>query len=307
MDSKKVRWARLSVASNSLLVCLKIAVGLATGSVSILAEGLHSAVDLAASIITALSVRIATKGPDKRHPYGHGKFENAAGAVEGALIILGAALIVNEAVPKLLHGGHEIDKLSWGVGVMALSAVINGLVSAKLFKVSKETCSPALAADGWHLRTDVYTSAGVLGGLILIKLTKNPVFDPILALLVAVFIFIAGLRITKEAFSNLVDVSPPEAEVIKVREAIGRHDGQFVEYHGLRVRKSGGKDFIDLHLVMPGDLNLSAAHEICTAIESELERELSDTDVTIHPEPCDYDCKKCRFQRTGSGLCGLLT
>ncbi len=305
-DLKKVRWARLSVLSNTLLVCLKITVGFFTGSVSILAEALHSSVDLAASVITFLSIRIAAKAPDRKHQYGHGKFENAASAIEGLLIIAGAAIIVKEAVPKLLFGEHGVERLSWGAGVMALSAIINRLVSRKLFRVAKDTASPALAADGWHLRTDVYTSAGVLAGLLLIKTTGWTFFDPVLALVVAVFILRAGWVITREAFSILVDVSLPEDEVRKIREAIGRHGGRFVEYHGLRARKSGSGRFIDLHLVMPGDILLSAAHEICTAIESDLERELPDTDVTIHPEPCDYDCAECRFQRSGSNRCGLL-
>ncbi len=305
MDSS-VRWARLSIVSNALLVCLKVAVGLASGSVSVLAEGLHSAVDLAASVITFLSVRIAAKAPDRKHLYGHGKFENAASVIEGLLIIAGAAVIVKEAMPKLLFGGHAVERLSWGAGVMALSAATNWLVSRKLFRVADETGSPALAADGWHLRTDVFTSAGVLGGILLIKATGMAIFDPILALVVAAFILKAGWEITKDAFSNLVDVSLPDREVGKIRDAIARHGGQFVGYHGLRARKSGPRRFIDLHLVMPGDILLSQAHEICTAIESELDKELPGTDVTIHPEPCDYDCPHCRFQRSGSNICGLL-
>jgi cation diffusion facilitator family transporter len=293
MQSEKVRWAKLSVVSNSVLTILKIIVGMTTGSVSIVAEGAHSAVDLIASVITFVSVKVAGRKADKRHQYGHGKVENLAGVIEGVLIFLAAGYIIFEALPKLAHNKGP-EQLGWGVGVMALSSLINFGVSKKLFSVAKKTDSPALAADAWHLRTDVYTSAGVLFGLVLIKLTGMPIFDPILALVVACFIIKAAWDITSEGLSYMVDASLPDDEMKKVHEAIAAHGQDFVEFHELRARKSGSQRFIDLHLVVPQDMPIRMAHDICSRIEDQIEANLSNSSVLIHPEPCGkLDCKLC--------------
>ena len=292
MQDLKIRWAKLSVISNAALILFKIAVGIVTGSVSIIAEGMHSGVDLIASVITYFSVRISGKKPDKRHLYGHGKFENMAGLVEGVLIFVGAGVIIWESVPKLIT--HEGPKsLGYGVGVMALSAAVNFAVSQKLFSVAKKADSPAIAADAMHLRTDVYTSLGVLGGLILIKLTGKPIFDPVLALLVAGFIIKAAWDITSEGFSHMVDVTLPDEEVEAVKKAIVRHGEEFIEFHDLRARKSGSKRYIDLHLVVPAGISLKKAHDICDAIEGEVGRALPNSEIFIHPEPCGQTCVEC--------------
>lgn len=292
MQNRKESWARLSIASNSLLVVLKVIVGALTGSVSIVAEGLHSGVDLAASVITYVSVRISGREADRDHNYGHGKYENIAGVVEGLLIFLGAGVIVWEAVPKLISG-HGPETLGWGLGVMAISSAVNFLVSAKLFKIAKDTGSPALEADAWHLRTDVYTSLGVLTGLALIKVTGINLFDPLVALVVAGFIMKAAYGITKEGFAHMVDVALPEDELRMVNAAIARHGEHFLEFHELRARKSGSKRFIDLHLVMPSGLPLEQAHRLCDIIEKEIAAALPDSHVLIHAEPCGKACKKC--------------
>jgi len=292
MSDSKVRWARLSIVSNSLLTVLKIIVGIATGSVSIAAEGLHSGMDLLASIITYISVRIGGRKADRTHHFGHGKVENFAGMLEGILIFGGGAIIIWEAVPKL-YTGKGPEALGWGLGVMAFSSLVNFFVSRKLFSIAKKTDSPALAADAWHLRTDVYTSAGVLFGLGLIKVTGMPIFDPIVALAVAAFIMKAAYDITKEGFAHMVDVTLPEDELEKIKASIERHGDNFLEFHELRARKSGSERFIDLHIVMPRNLPLAKAHELCDLVEADIERELPNSHVLTHPEPCENTCKDC--------------
>ena len=299
--NESIKWARLSIASNALLAVLKIAVGTLTGSVSVVAEGLHSTVDLVASVITFIAVRISSRQADRDHHYGHGKFENIAGLVEGLLIFAGAGVIIKEALPKLLSGEGPVT-LGWGFGVMALSSLVNYMVSAKLFRVAHSTGSPALEADAWHLRTDVYTSAGVLGGLILIKLTGKAIFDPVVALVVAVFIIKAAYEITRDGFSHMVDVSLPDGELDAVKASVLKHGGRFLEFHELRARKSGPQRFIDLHVVMPRTLSLLKAHELCDILEGEIEKVLPNSHVLIHAEPCETPCEQCTLAIKGGGV-----
>src|SRR5512146_55601 len=191
---RKAAVAGLSVASNATLVVAKLAVGRLVGSVSVLSEAIHSAVDLVAAIIALVAVRAAGKPPDDRHAYGHGKIENLSGTVEAILIFGAAVWIVAESVEKLM-AKEPVESIGLGVAVMAASAVMNWFVSKMLFKVGKETDSVALQADGWHLRTDVWTSAGVMVGLSLILVgrwllpgTNLLWLDPMAAIAVALLI-----------------------------------------------------------------------------------------------------------------------
>jgi cation diffusion facilitator family transporter len=166
-DQRKRRVALLSVISNTTLVVLKLAVGLAISSVSVISEAIHSGVDLIAAAIAYYSVRTSGIPADREHPFGHGKIENISGTVEAILIFLAAGWIIFEAAQKIVRP-EPLEMAAWGVAVMLLSAVVNTFVSRKLFRVGKETDSVALMADGWHLRTDVYTSAGVMAALAVI-------------------------------------------------------------------------------------------------------------------------------------------
>ncbi|HZY25331.1 MAG TPA: cation diffusion facilitator family transporter, partial [Bacteroidales bacterium] len=192
----KASIARLSILSNSLLIVMKLAVGLISGSVSILSEAIHSSMDLIAAVIAFFSVKVSDNPPDSRHPYGHGKIENISGVIESLLIFSAAILIIIEAVKKLLGERIELESISLGSLVMLISAVVNIFVSRRLYKVARETKSVAIEADALHLKTDVFTSLGVAIGLGLIILTGINWFDPVIAILVALFII-------KEAYQLL--------------------------------------------------------------------------------------------------------
>lgn len=280
--------ARLSVLSNTLLVAAKLAVGWATGSVSVIAEALHSGNDLLAAGIALGAVRQANKPPDPEHPYGHGKFESLSGAIEAALIAVAAAGIVWTAVARL-RGGDDIESVEPGVAVMALSAVMNALVSAHLLRVAKRHHSIALEADGWHLRTDVYTSAGVLGGLVLVGVTGEKLLDPIAALLVAVVILHAAYTLTRKAVRQLLDshVDPQIEELI--RSIVLTHSGQFVEAHKLRTRRAGAEVHVDLHLVVCPDMHVSLAHDLASHIEDDIVSQVPGATAMIHIEGPDGD------------------
>jgi len=197
--NRKVAVAGLSIFSNTLLISLKLVVGIFSGSVSIISEAAHSFMDLVAAVIAYLSVRISDRPADTKHPYGHGKFENISGVVEAMLIFVAAIWIIYEAVKKILSP-ETIGSLGFGIAVMAISAVVNTVISARLYKVARETGSIALEADALHLKTDVYTSLGVAIGLGLIWITGYHFLDPVVAILVALLILKESYELFRRAY-----------------------------------------------------------------------------------------------------------
>jgi cation diffusion facilitator family transporter len=280
----KVKTARLSVMSNILLIVLKLAAGLLSGSVSIISEAIHSAMDLIAAVIAYFSVRVADIPPDKRHPYGHGKYENISGVIEAMLIFIAAAWIIYEAAGKLSHGDVKIESIGAGSAVMIISAIVNILVSRRLYKVARLTGSVALEADALHLRTDVYTSAGVAAGLGLIYITKINWLDPLVAILVALLIIRESYRLMKTAFTPLLDTAWGNEEIEKLERIL---NGLEVKYHDLRTRVAGNYRFIDVHIEIPRDVSVGSAHMYCDKIENELTSNYENLTVNIHVEPSE--------------------
>jgi len=198
VKEKKIA-AALSILSNTSLIILKFIAGFISGSIGIISEAIHSGSDLLASIITFFSVSESAKPADNDHQFGHGKYEDFTSFLEGLLIILAAFYIVYEALKKIMFGLEIEVNANVGVVVMLFSVLANIFVSTYLFKVAKKTGSTALYADGEHLRTDIYSSLAVLIGLILVKVTGYHIFDPLIAIAVAVIIFIAGYKICDES------------------------------------------------------------------------------------------------------------
>ncbi|MCX6374444.1 MAG: cation diffusion facilitator family transporter [Armatimonadetes bacterium] len=275
--------AALSVCSNLFLVSAKLVIGFVTGSVSILAEGIHSGMDLAAAVIAFAAVRVSDRPPDERHAYGHGKYENISGTAEALLIIAAAVYIGYEAVMKFIHGG-ELSRLDVGMGIMFVSAVLNWIVSGRLFRVAKETDSIALEADGQHLRLDVYTSLGVLVGLFIVYLTHLVIIDRLLALAVALWIGWVGIRISGKALGPLLDTQLPLDEVERI-VAIIDSDERIRAHHKLRTRKSGAHRHVDVHLLVPPDMSLADAHNLAEDVEDLIRAEFDHTTVVTHVEP----------------------
>ncbi|MCK9278258.1 MAG: cation diffusion facilitator family transporter [Methanoculleus sp.] len=292
----KEKTARLSVASNALLVVAKLAVGVAIGSVGIISEAIHSAIDLIAAVIAYFSVRRSAQPPDECHTFGHGKYESISGLLEAVLILAAAVLIVNEAVKNLL-GGEEtlnVEGLGLGIAVMLLSAGVNFYVSSRLMTVAKKTESIALESDAWHLRTDVYTSAGVVAGLVLIRLTGLVVLDSLVALAVAAIILRAAFDLIRRSFEDRVDRSLPPAEEARIREIISEHCTDVIGFHRLRTRRSGPNRFVDLHLVVPRTATLEEAYGVVKHVETDVKQEFPRTSVTIRVQPCTgEDCSAC--------------
>ncbi|WP_245867747.1 Ferrous-iron efflux pump FieF [Sporomusa silvacetica DSM 10669] len=282
----KQHTARLSVVSNTLLVVLKLVVGVFTGAVSIISEAAHSAVDLIAALVAYVAVKKSSQPPDSQHAYGHGKIENLSAAFEAVLIVMAALWIVYESVQKI-NSPHIPEYLEYGLLIMAISMIVNYWVSSKLYDVAKSTGSHALEADALHLRADIWTSAGVFIGLVIIRMTGLYWLDPIIAIAVALVVFKAGFSMTMKSVYELTDVSLPEEEAAAIRDIVKTHPA-VMAFHQLRTRRSGSNRQIDMHLVLQKDMNLAKAHAVCDEIEAKIKSQFSPCDVVIHLEPCDY-------------------
>ncbi|OPY36366.1 MAG: ferrous iron efflux protein F [Methanoregula sp. PtaU1.Bin051] len=295
MNRLKESTARLSVASNTFLVIAKLAIGIATGSVSIISEAIHSGIDLIAAMIAFVSVRQSAKPADDEHTFGHGKFESMSGLIEAILIFVAAGLIIWESVRKIFGHGEEIslELIYIGILVMAVSSVLNWYVSSRLMAVAKKTESIALESDAWHLRTDVYTSLGIFTGLILIRLTGVTILDPICALFVAAMIIRAAYDLTRRSLADLMDQSLPAEDEQRIRQIICEHHSQYVNFHALRTRRSGPERFIDLHVCVPKHLSVQESHDFADHIEHDLGVEFPRSNVTVHIEPCTDECEHC--------------
>ncbi|MHB1000137.1 MAG: cation diffusion facilitator family transporter [Armatimonadota bacterium] len=295
-SKQKTAVAVLSVISNSSLVLLKIIVGLMIGSVSVISEAIHSGVDLLASVIALFAVKASSKEADADHPFGHGKAENISGTVEALLIFLAAGWIIYEAIHKLLKP-ESVESAGWGVGVMLISAVLNLIVSSRLFKVGKETESVALQADAWHLRTDVYTSGGVMVGLA-IYWSVGKFFpsldirwiDPTAAIVVALLIIKAAYDLTKESARDLMDASLPPEEEEWIRDYISRQANTVCGFHHLRTRKAGSNRFVDVHITVDADMSVEDAHTCIEKISDDIKAHFAGCSIHVHVEPCNNTC-----------------
>jgi cation diffusion facilitator family transporter len=301
--------ALVSVASNTALIVMKVSVGMLIGSVSVISEAIHSSMDLLAAVIALLAVREGSKPADEKHPFGHGKFENLSGTVEAVLIFTAAGWIAYEAIVKfqgivgdIQAGRHPQEGLPlfWGVGIMAVSALVNRGVSRMLFKVGKETDSVALQADAWHLRTDVWTSVGVMValGVILIGDWVIPsmgvwlhLVDPIAAILVAVLIIRAAWTLTIQSARDLVDVTLPAEEEQWIKDTLRRYPSVH-GFHRMRTRKSGPLRFVEFHIFVDANMTVRQSHSLSHQIAQVIREHFGDASVTVHVEPCLGNCDR---------------
>lgn len=296
IQQKKKFAASLSITSNVILSVLKIITGIMSGSLSIISEAIHSLSDLFASVLTFFSVLKSSKPADSDHPYGHGKYEDMAGFIEGLLIIFASLFIIYEATKKIVFGINMDTENILGMAVMLIAVILNVMVSSLLIKVSKEANSISLYADGEHLRTDVYSSLGVLVGLILIKITGYIILDSVIAILVAVIIFRAGYSISKKSASNLLDHSLPEENIEKIKKIIQLHSDSVVLKEGsIKTRQVGPSKDIDMILQFPESTTICDCHKICEEIEEKIQTLYPNCTISIHSEPICYR-KNCQKQ-----------
>ena len=277
--------AALSICSNALLIAIKFAAGAITGSIAIVTEAVHSLIDLVASVIAFVSVRKADEPADADHPYGHEKVESLAATIEGMLILVGAGIIVYEATHRLVVGA-TVQSLGVGMAVMGFSVLANLGVSTVISQQARAHESPALEGDASHLRADALTSAGVLVGLALVKITGDAAFDSITALVVAAAIVAAGLRIIRRSSGVLVDEALPAARWTGSRpRSAPRRTAEVAGYHRLRARRAGARRYIDLHVQYRSGTSLERAHQLAHRMRDEIEAKVDGAEVLIHVEP----------------------
>lgn len=294
--NKKSKAASISILSNTVLIIIKILAGIMTGSVSIISEAIHSMMDLFAAIMAFFAVKIADKPADHEHPYGHEKVENVSGVIEGLLIVLASGMIIYEAVKKITSK-EPIESVGLGFIVMFISAFVNFLVSKYLYKVAKEEHSIAIEADALHLKADIYTSFGVGLGLMIISITKLTFLDPIIAIIIAIFILKEAWELIKNAFTPLLDEKLSDIEIDAIKNVLDTHKDIYLDYHELRTRRAGKTKHIDLHITLCSDMSVKEAHDLCDNIELQIEKELKFTKILIHIEPCEKICKECNLKK----------
>ncbi|MDR2945537.1 MAG: cation diffusion facilitator family transporter [Candidatus Adiutrix sp.] len=289
--TQKTGAARVSIISNISLVLLKLLAGLWTGSVAILSEAIHSAMDLLAAVMAYVSVRVADKPADFQHPYGHGKAEHLAALFEGVLIVVAGALIIRQAA-RGFAAPEPLPEPGWGALVMLVSAAVNIAVSRFLFRVGRETDSSALIADAWHLRTDVYTSLGVfaaLGGILLGRLLAPElplaVLDPLCAALVALLILKAGVSLCWEAMAQLLDHSLTPQELALVQSHIQQYAPGIKGYGAVKTRRSGSCRVVYMELLVDGDMPVEQAHALGERVAESIREHFPDSQISFHLEP----------------------
>lgn len=273
-----------SIVVGIIVLGLKLLSWQMTGSIALLSDALESTVNVATAIAALVAIRVAALPADANHPYGHHKAEFFSAILEGVMIIIAAILILHQSYLGLMTP-KKLDAPLSGLMVNGLASVINAVWCWVLISYGRKLRSPALVADGRHLLTDVVSSVGVTFGVLIAISTGWAILDPLMAGLVGVNILWSGWRVMMESMSGLLDESVPDATLAEVREIISVEAVGAVEAHDLRTRHAGIATFIEFHLVVPGDLTVTAAHEMCDRIETVLKARISGCVVTIHVEP----------------------
>lgn len=290
-ESEKRAAALSSVLAAVGLTVTKVVVGLVTGSLGILAEAAHSGLDLVAAIMTYLAVKFASEPPDPTHLYGHGKVENLSALFETLLLLLTCGWIIYEAIHRLFFKAVEVEVTFWSFAVMTLSIVVDVSRSRMLYRVAKKYNSQALEADALHFSTDIWSSGVVLLGLAGVKLSEwvhelgfMRQADAIAALVVAMIVVYVSFQLGHRTVQALMDAAPRGLEV-KIKRAVEAIPG-VRDCHNIRLRCSGARLFVDVHILVDGGQTLSSAHSLADLVEENIQQLAPDADVTVHPEPC---------------------
>jgi cation diffusion facilitator family transporter len=275
-----------SIFVGAVVLALKYAAYSMTGSIALYSDALESIINVVTAVAAFMAVRMSAAPPDANHPYGHHKVEYFSAVLEGVLIIVAALMILREAYIGFL-APKVLDAPGLGLAVNGAAGRLNAVWSWILIREGRRLRSPALAADGRHLLTDVVTSFGVLAGLLLVPVTGLHQLDPALAALVALNILWSGWGLMKESIGGLMDEAVPERVLVQIREIIAGNADGALEAHDLRTRHAGRLTFIDFHLVVPGHMTVTDAHEICDRLERALKAKVEDAMITIHVEPAE--------------------
>jgi len=283
-------FTKLSIFASLATISLKFFAYFLTGSVGLLSDGIESFVNLVAASFAFFSLKIAQKPADKNHPFGHSKAEYFSSALEGGLIFIAALVIIVSAINRLIHP-QPLEKISLGIILSSAASLINLFVGLKLINIGKKYHSITLEADGHHLLTDVWTSAGVILAIFIVALTNWQVLDPLIAILVALNILLTGASLIKRSALAFMDTAISYEELNEINQILKKYERDKITFHRLRSRLAGQKRFISFHLLFPDSWSIKKSHDMATKIEKEIKQKIANALVDTHLEPIS-DLKK---------------
>jgi cation diffusion facilitator family transporter len=276
----------LSIAAAIATMALKFTAYFLTGSMGLFSDAAESCVNLTAAVFALWALTVAARPPDFEHTFGHSKAEYFSSALEGLLILVAAFSIGLAAIPRLLHP-QPLAQVELGLLLSIVAAVINGLVAWTLLKAGRRLRSITLRADAHHLLTDVWTSVGVVVGLLLVKVTGWQVLDPLMAIAVAANIAWVSIQLLKETVNGLMDSAIPLKEQSMIQEVLSYYQNRGIAFHAFRSRVAGARNFVSFHVLVPGEWTVQQGHDLCDEIERKIMYTIAHTHVTTHLEPID--------------------
>jgi cation diffusion facilitator family transporter len=283
---------KLSMVVVVCLIILKVVVSIISRSISISAQAADSILDIFSIGITMFALNMSIAPADEEHPFGHGKAEGLAALIQAILVLGAGGFIIYSSIHRIIHSiTIEPDE---GMAIMIISIITSFFLSRHLRRIAKATGSTAIDASARNISADVYSAAGVLLGLLMVRLTRLVILDPVIALIMAGFVLKAGYEVSVRAVHELIDYALPEEELKILDNCLKVHYNQIVEYHAVRSRRAGIIRFIDLHIVMPRNLSFEKAHAMCDHLERDIKDALTSANVIIHAEPCNSkNCIRC--------------
>jgi len=283
---------KLSMVVVIFLIVLKVVVSLMSRSISIFAQAADSLLDIFSIGITFIALNMSAAPADEEHPFGHGKAEGLAAMIQAVLVLGAGFFIIYSSIHRIIHG--TAIRPDEGIAVMIISIATSFFLSRHLRRVARATGSTAIDASARNISADVFSAAGVLLGLLMVRFTKLVILDPIVALIMAGFVVKAGYEVMVRAIYELIDCALPKEEQEILNGCLNVHNTQIVEYHAVRSRRAGNERFIDLHIVMPRNLSFEDVHAMCDHLEQDIKDQLTSADVIIHAEPCiSENCIRC--------------
>ncbi|HEX2728883.1 MAG TPA: cation diffusion facilitator family transporter [Rubrobacteraceae bacterium] len=276
----------LSIGAAVVTIGLKFGAYLLTGSVGLFSDAAESVVNLVAAVTALWALTLAARPPDEEHAFGHNKAEYFSSGLESALILIAAVLIAATAVPRLFEP-QPLENIGVGLAVTLVAATINGGVALVLLRAGRRLRSITLEADARHLLTDVWTSVGVVLGIVLVGLTGWLALDPVIALLVAANIVWTGVRLLRDTGQGLLDRALPEGDLARISKVLSRYEQSGIQFHALRTRSAGQRRFISMHVLVPGDWTVKRGHDLAEEIEHNIASDLPQSTFFVHIEPAE--------------------
>lgn len=280
------KFAWMSIIVSVVVFGMKMAAWWATGSVGLLSDALESTVNIVAAVVALLALRTAMKPADEEHHFGRGKAEYFSASIEGFMILLAALIIVYTAVERIITP-RELEQIGWGLTISTIAALVNGGTALILLRAGKLHRSPVLVADGKHLMTDVWTSAGVIVGVGLVVLTGWNRLDGIVALAVGLNIIVTGINLLRSSTAGLMDKALSDEDHLKIVEVLTKYESDEVKFHALQTREAGRQRFVSMHVLVPGAWTIQKGHDLSENLEADIIAKLPNTIITTHVEPLE--------------------